>query len=45
MEKRYEREKKGGRGTMRTEAVEENEEILIDSVIAWRITERRRDGC
>jgi hypothetical protein len=29
---------------MRTKTVEENEEILIGSVIAWRIAERRRDG-
>jgi len=29
---------------MRTKAVEENEEILIGSVIAWRIAERRGDG-
>jgi len=27
-----------------TKTVEENEEILIGSVIAWRIAERRRDG-
>jgi hypothetical protein len=35
---------RGGRA-VRTEAVEEDEEILIGSVIAWGITERRRDGC
>lgn len=29
---------------MRTKTVEENEEILIGSIIAWRIAERRRDG-
>jgi hypothetical protein len=29
---------------VRTKTVEENEEILIGSVIAWRIAERRRDG-
>jgi hypothetical protein len=29
---------------MRTKTVEENEEILIGSIVAWRIAERRRDG-
>jgi hypothetical protein len=33
--------KKGG---ARTETVEEDEEVLIGAVVAWRITERRRDG-
>jgi hypothetical protein len=34
----------GQKKAMRTKTVEEDEEILISSVIAWRIAERRRDG-
>jgi hypothetical protein len=41
--KRKKKVRKGKERAVRTETVEEDEEILVGSVIAWRITERRRD--